>query len=131
MGIGGLFGIGISENEKGEKGWYGVNGDIEVVDNKVCGVVWYDIGERLREEDFGSRVWECIEEGNREGLGLLVKELLKKGMCRYESRISFKRVNMRLEGRKVLMEMNYVINESGREEVLGISYDRCENILKG
>ena len=33
IGIGPLFPIRITENEKGEKGWYPVNGDIELVHN--------------------------------------------------------------------------------------------------
>ena len=37
---------------------------------------------------------------------------------------------MSLEGTKLFIEMNYVINQTGSQQVLGISYDRSENVLK-
>jgi hypothetical protein len=67
IGIGPLFPIRITENEKGEKGWYPVNGDIELVHNNLSALLWYDIGQRFRQEDFGTRLWECIQkEGYKE-----------------------------------------------------------------
>lgn len=130
IGIGPLFPIQITENEKGEKGWYPVNGDIELVHNNLSALLWYDIGQRFRQEDFGTRLWECIEEPNTQALAFLVKDFLKKAISTYETRITFKSLNMRLEGTKLFIEMNYVINQTGSQQVLGISYDRSENILK-
>lgn len=89
-----------------------------------------DIGQRFRQEDFGTRLWECIEEPNTQALAFLVKNFLKKAISTYETRITFKSLNMRLEGTKLFIEMNYVINQTGSQQVLGISYDRSENILK-
>lgn len=39
IGIGPLFPIQITENEKGEKGWYPVNGDIELVHNNLSALL--------------------------------------------------------------------------------------------
>ena len=80
IGIGPLFPIRITENEKGEKGWYPVNGDIELVHNNLSALLWYDIGQRFRQEDFGTRLWECIEEPNTQALAFLVKDFLKKAI---------------------------------------------------
>jgi phage baseplate assembly protein W len=124
IGIGPLFPIRITENEKGE------NHLFPKQHNNLSALLWYDIGQRFRQEDFGTRLWECIEEPNTQALAFLVKDFLKKAISTYETRITFKSLNMRLEGTKLFIEMNYVINQTGSQQVLGISYDRSENILK-
>ena len=110
--------------------WGMLYGDVRLIKQNLIAILTFQIGQRFRQEYFGCRIWECIEEPNTQALAFLVKDFLKKAISTYETRITFKGLNMRLEGTKLFIEMNYVINQTGSQQVLGISYDRSENILK-
>ena len=47
IGKGVTFPIQLSRNEKGETGWYPVNGDMELVRNKINSILYYMIGQRF------------------------------------------------------------------------------------
>lgn len=129
IGIGVLFPIILTENDLGEKGWYPVNGDVELIHNNLSSLIWYDIGQRFRQEDFGTRIWECIEEPNTQALAFLIKDFLKRAISSYESRITFKDLKLGINGSTISIEMSYVVNGTGNQQILGITYNRSDNTL--
>ena len=129
IGIGPLFPIRITENEKGEKGWYPVNGDIELVHNNLSALLWYDIGQRFRQEDFGTRLWECIEEPNTQAQAFLINTFLKEAISLYEDRINYKEAIISRSGNKLYIEMHYTLKQSNEEKSLGITYNNLTNSL--
>ena len=78
VGKGMIFPIQLTRNEKGETGWYPVNGDMALVRNNISSIMYYLIGQRFRQENFGNRLWECIEEPNTQALSFIIKEFIKR-----------------------------------------------------
>lgn len=68
-------------------GWYVLNGDIALIKQNLTAILTYQIGQRFRQEDFGSRTWECLEEPNTSALNLMIKNFVKDGIAAWEPRI--------------------------------------------
>ena len=68
------------------------------------------IGERFGEEKFGSKVWECIEEGKWEGVSFIIKEFLKEGIGGWEERIRLENMRVSRVDGKIEIEVRYVVN---------------------
>ena len=77
VGKGILFPFTITKNESGLTGIYPVNGDFDLVRNNISSILYYLIGQRFRQENFGNRLWECIEEPNSQALSFIIKEFIK------------------------------------------------------
>lgn len=92
IGSGAIFPIQLTTNDKGETGWYPSSGSISLVENNLQGIIQYPIGLKFRQEDFGTRLWELIEEPNTSVTTFLAKEYLKQALYAYESRIAIRRV---------------------------------------
>lgn len=55
-------------------GWYILRGDVALIKQNLTAILTYQIGQRFRQEDFGSRTWECLEEPNTSALNLMIKK---------------------------------------------------------
>lgn len=129
MGKGVLFPIQLTKNEKGEVGWYPVNGNINLLYNNLSALLWYDIGQRIRQEDFGTRLWECIEEPNTQALSFLVRDFIKQSFDKYESRITFLDAKTSRKDAKIHIEMRYKLNETGETKTSQATFDLLSNQL--
>ena len=129
MGKGALFPIQLTKNEKGEIGWYPINGDINLLYNNLSAILWYDIGQRIRQEDFGTRLWECIEEPNTQALGFLIRDFIKQAFDKYESRITFLDAKTSRRDSSIHIEMSYKINETGETKTSQATFDLLSNQL--
>lgn len=74
-------------NKVPKVGWYITKGDPELIKQNLISILTYQIGQRFREEHFGSRTWECLEEPNTSALSLMIKEFIKDGIELWEPRI--------------------------------------------
>ena len=101
VGKGMIFPIQLTRNEKGETGWYPVNGDMALVRNNISSIMYYLIGQRFRQENFGNRLWECIEEPNTQALSFIIKEFIKSSIGAWEQRITFKGITVSRQGAKI------------------------------
>lgn len=120
IGSGVLFPIELTENSRGEKGWYPVNGDIKLIENNLESVFLYQIGTKFRDEDFGSRVWECLEEQNTQAQAFIINQFMKEAFESWESRITYKGTKIQREASKVNLIFTYVLTDtnSSRDGVL-------------
>ena len=57
-------------------GWYILRGDVALIKQNLTAILTYQIGQRFRQEDFGSRTWECLEEPNTSALNLMIKNFV-------------------------------------------------------
>lgn len=129
IGKGVLFPIQLTKNEKGEVGWYPVNGDINLLYNNLSALLWYDIGQRIRQEDFGTRLWECIEEPNTQALSFLVRDFIKQSFDKYEFRITFLDAKTSRRDAEIHIEMRYKLNETGETKTSQATFDLLSNQL--
>lgn len=69
-------------------GWYILRGDVALIKQNLTAILTYQIGQRFRQEDFGSRTWECLEEPNTSALNLMIRNFVKDGIAAWEPRIT-------------------------------------------
>ena len=129
IGNGAIYPITLSKNKDGSMGWYPVQGDPKLIENNLCSLVNYEIGQRFRQEDFGTRLWECIDEPNSQALEFIVEEFLKMAISQWEDRITFKNSEIAREGSKLYIRFTYVINYNNTSKSATIVYDNLNNNL--
>ena len=67
--------------------WRNLKGDINLIKQNLTSLFTYQLGQRIRQEYFGSRVWECIEEPNTQALSFMIKTFVKNSIVSWEPRI--------------------------------------------
>lgn len=123
IGVGALFPIELSKNDQGTVGWYVTEGDPSLIENNLRSLVEYLIGQRIRQEDFGTRLWECIEEPNTQALNFLIREFLTQSVSKYEPRIKIKSIVTSREYNRLKVSMEYALVGLGRQSYMELTYD--------
>ena len=129
IGRGVLFPIQLSTNSEGKTGGYPVGGDKSLVVNNVNAILLYMLGERSRQEDFGSRLWECIEEPNTQAQAFLINSFLKEALNSWEDRIIYDHAEVTREANKLHIRLFYKLVQTEQTSSLNITYDNLTNTL--
>ena len=129
IGVGATVPIQLSKNDAGQQGWYPVDGDPALIENNLRSLVEYTIGQRFRQEDFGTRLWECIEEPNNQALTFMAREFLVEAIRIYETRIRLKRVITTRYNQYVYIVMEYLLVGLNQESSMTLKYNHTTNSL--
>lgn len=129
VGKGITFPIQITKDTNGKTGVYPVNGDFELVRNNISSILYYIIGQRFRQEEFGNRLWECIEEQNTQALSYLIKSFIRGAIEAWEQRVKLKNIMVTRNGAKVDVQVNYQVVGSESNQYLYLTYDSMDNSL--
>ena len=129
IGKGVLFPITLTTNEDGTTGWYPKNASFDQIKHNITSLMWYMIGQRFRQEDFGTRLWECIEEPNTQALNYLIKEFLNDALSKWEGRITVDTIEMTRSSTKVAILVTYTLNNTNTSQYISIVYDKDTNTL--
>lgn len=129
IGNGMTYPIVLGTNQDKKTGWYPTKGSSELITNNLNALLQYSIGERFRQENFGTRIWECIEEPNTQAQAFLINAFLKEAIASYEDRINYKKSVISREGNNLHIEMRYTLKQSNEEKVLNINYNNLTNSL--
>ena len=124
-----VYPIVLGTNSEHKTGWYPVIGDTKLITDNLNALLQYTIGERFRQEDFGTRLWECIEEPNTQAQAFLINTFLKEAISLYEDRINYKESIISRSGNKLHIEMHYILKQSNEEKSLSITYNNLTNSL--
>lgn len=129
IGKGILFPLQLQTNSKGETGIYPINGDFELIRNNISALMYYMIGFRIRQETFGTRLWECIEEPNTQVLAHVIEQFLVNALTTWEDRITVQKVDVSRADTKVNILVTYQINNIPTSQYVAITYDLNNNNL--
>ena len=129
VGTGLTYPIVLGTNSDKKTGWYPVLGSTKLITDNLNSLLQYIIGERFRQDDFGTRLWECIEEPNTQAQAFLINTFLKEAISLYEDRINYKEAIISRSGNKLHIEMHYTLKQSNEEKSLGITYNNLTNSL--
>lgn len=124
IGTGAIFPIKLSKNKQGLMGWYPVQGDLRLIENNLQALIEYSLGQRLREESFGTRLWECIEEPNTQALNFMVREFLNQAIAQYEPRIRIQRVTLIRKDTKLNIVMEYYILGTNTQSFMELIFNQ-------
>lgn len=122
IGRGVTYPIILTKNEDGKTGWYPISNG-KLIEHNLSSILNYHIGQRFREEDFGTRLWECLEEPNTQALAFLVDQFLKDCISRWEPRITYKSSTITRDGSKLNILITYVINYTNSSKSATVTYD--------
>ena len=123
IGRGPLFPIQLTTNDQGKVGWYPVNGDPNLIKENISALLYYMIGQRIRQENFGTRLWECIEEPNVQALSFLIKDFLTSALTTWEDRIILQDIQTARVDSKINILVTYVINGTNSSQYINVEYD--------
>lgn len=123
IGSGPLFPIIITTNDKGEKGWFPVKGDTKLIENNLTSLLIHQLGQRFRQENFGTRLWEAIEEGNTQAQAFVIHNFLKSAFAQWESRIVYERAEVTRENSKLNIRFYYHLNSQNSSIMGDITYE--------
>lgn len=112
IGRGSLFPIILTQNKSGTTGWYPVQGDPNLIKHNLKTLIEYHIGQRFRQEYYGTRLWECLEEPAVPILLRLVNEFIQNSIAQYESRIVFNKVDGYMKGSKIYLNITYKLDDT-------------------
>lgn len=105
-------------------GWYILRGDVALIKQNLTAILTYQIGQRFRQEDFGSRTWECLEEPNTSALNLMIKNFVKDGIAAWEPRITALKVfALKLTKESIRLLIYFKVQNSQRVEELNFQYN--------
>lgn len=123
IGTGALFPIQLSTDQNGNRGWYPVEGDVGLIENNLRSLVEYEIGQRFRQEEFGTRLSSCLEEPNNQALGFFVRKIITEAISRYEERIQIKRITTERDSAKIHIVMEYKVVGLNSDSYMSLTYN--------
>lgn len=123
IGIGAIFPIELKENNQGQTGWYPVYGDSKLIEENIKALLLYEIGQRLRQEDFGTKLIEVLEEPNTSALSFLVREYIIQALAKYESRVVVTKISSTRLNQKLHILLEFRIVELNQDSFLEAQYN--------
>ena len=123
IGVGAIFPIELKENDQGQTGWYPVYGDSKLIEENIKALLLYEIGQRLRQEDFGTRLIEVLEEPNTSALSFLIREYLMQAMNKYESRVQITKISSIRLNQKLHILLEFRIVELNLDSFIEAQYN--------
>lgn len=122
IGIGAIFPIELEENDQGQTGWYPVYGDSKLIEENLKALLLYEIGQRLRQEDFGTRLIEVLEEPNT-SLSFLIREYIMQALNKYESRVRITKISSTRLNQKLHILLEFKIIELNLDSFIEAQYN--------
>lgn len=105
-------------------GWYILRGDVALIKQNLTAILTYQIGQRFRQEDFGSRTWECLEEPNTSALNLMIRNFVKDDIAAWEPRITaLKVLALKPTKESIRLLIYFKVQDSQRIEELNFQYN--------
>ncbi len=123
IGIGAIFPIELKENSQGQTGWYPVYGDPKLIEENIKALLLYEIGQRLRQEDFGTRLIEVLEEPNTSALSFLVREYIMQALNKFESRVQVIRISSTRLNQKLHILLEFRIIDLNLDSFIEAQYN--------
>lgn len=112
IGVGAGFPIYLSHNDQGQTLWKPLEGDINLINQNIASILNYSLGQRLRQEDFGSRLWEVIEEPNHQSRDFLIRRFIKDSLEEFEERIRLTDVVLTRQNSFLHIEIKFTIKKT-------------------
>lgn len=110
------------------KSWKPLYGSTDLVKQNLVALINYQLGFRFRQENFGTRIWECIEEPNTVVIETLVKEFLQSSISSWEPRVKAINVKVTHQQEKLYIKLWYSIKGNQNVNELDFQYNPSNDI---
>ena len=122
IGYGAYFPIELVENSVGNKTWKLISSP-KLIEHNLKTLLSTYIGKIMNNEEFGTRIYECIEEPNTQAQAFIIRRFIKEAIEKYEPRIQFTDSTISIVDSKLLITIKYVIKENQTENIINYEVD--------
>lgn len=126
IGNGAYFPIELS-SVNGKTTWKILNGDIRLINQNLMAIFNTQFGELIRNENFGNRLWECLEEPNSQAQSFLAELFCKSAIESWEPRIKFLESHITQDSYKLNISLKYELRIDQTVVDLDFSYNPNNN----
>lgn len=126
IGSGAYFPIELTESD-GKTSWKALSGDVRLINQNLISLFNTQIGELLRNENFGTRLWECLEEPNTQTLNFMIRRFCKNAIESWEPRIEFVESQVSKSNYSIHITLRYKVLNNQSIENLDFSYNQTTN----
>ena len=119
VGSGALFPINLDNGS-----WNITKGSTKLIEDSITHIMQYQIGDKLRGEIFGTRVYECLEEPNVNLIRLLAYRFIKDAIRSWEPRVKLEDVFITFYKEFVDIKIIYSINNTQIVTELDFTYKK-------
>lgn len=123
--------IDTSDGLKPKVGWYPIKGTTNLIKQNIISLLIYHIGQRFRQEEFGTRIYECLEEPNTQVLEFLVKDFIRDSINYWEPRIEALAINTTREYDKILIHLRFRVKLSRAVDEIKFEYNYQNKTING
>lgn len=125
IGSGMLYPIQITKNKEGKTGWYPVSGDPDLIVENLQSIFSYQLGQRFRQEEFGTQIWNYLEEPNTTIQAFMIDKGIREALSNWEDRLVYKGSDIKLNGNSVDIIIHYSIPELNiQDDTLSVTYNK-------
>lgn len=121
IGVGVTFPITITDG-----GWHPVEGDLKLIKENILALILHPQGLRLRQEEYGTRIEEFIEEPDTQLVITLLKLYIKGAIAKYEPRVTLNKIRTKHNQGRLEVTLEYSIVDTPLTDYLDIAYDLTE-----
>lgn len=104
-------------------GWYPVYGNIDLIKQSLINLINYQIGQFMRNEEYGSRIMGLLEEPNTPVLAYAVQKYIEDSISSWEPRIEAVSVETTSNQETIYINMRYRVRSNTAVSELNIAYD--------
>lgn len=94
-----------------------------MIEENIKALLLYEIGQRLRQEDFGTRLIEVLEEPNTSALSFLIREYIMQALNKYESRVLITKISSTRLNQKLHILLEFKIIELNLDSFIEAQYN--------
>lgn len=125
VGVGAGYPIELRENSEGNQGWYTDAFDPNLVKQNIRAVLLYEINTRFRQEYFGTRIWEILDEPNTAATSFLLSRFIKDGIRVWEPRVTLNSDGVVITRKRetINIKLIYTINNTNNVYELDFTYN--------
>lgn len=102
----------------------------DLIKQNLISIMTYMIGQRFRQENFGCRIWECLEEPNTQALNFLIYQFISQSLSAWEPRITSIETQLVSKGSSLEILLKYRIGDTPITE-LNFEYNLLDNTSYG
>lgn len=104
-------------------GKHTISDDLDLIKSSISTIVSWPLFTREYEDDFGSRIYEALEDQNDEVLMTLIKQFIIDAITKWERRIELQRmVFERPNNERLIVNLTYRIKDLNIEDILRYTF---------
>lgn len=119
IGSGPTFPIKLTEGK-----WEIEKGSIKLIEDNIISLLTYQIGFRIRQEVFGTRNYECLEEPNVDTTRLLIYRFTQEAIQAWEPRVLLMDAVITFDATTISIRLKYQVLTNQLVSELDFTYQK-------